>query len=100
MSFLERRNRSTLDALTAEATRAIALLKERRTARSRPPSPARSTQEILSSTGPAMREGLSHRIVAFVANLLPIYTRLIDDRHCARSLIDGTLILPLEVGRG
>ena len=44
-----------------------------------------------------MREGLSHRIVAFVANLLPIYTHaLIDDRHCARSLIDGTLILPLE----
>ena len=44
-----------------------------------------------------MREGLSHRIVTFVANLLPIYTHaLIDDRHCARSLIDGTLILPLE----
>ena len=44
-----------------------------------------------------MREGLSHRIVAFIANLLPIYTHAyIDDRHCARSLIDGTLILPLE----
>ncbi len=44
-----------------------------------------------------MREGLSHRIVAFIANLLPIYTHaLIDDRHCARSLIDGTLILPVE----
>ncbi len=44
-----------------------------------------------------MREGLSHRIVAFIANLQPTYTHaLIDDRHCARSLIDGTLILPLE----
>ena len=44
-----------------------------------------------------MREGLSHRIVAFIANLQPIYTHaLIDDRICARSLIDGTLILPLE----
>lgn len=44
-----------------------------------------------------MREGLSHRIVAFIANLLPIYIHdQRDDRHCARSLIDGTLILPLE----
>ena len=44
-----------------------------------------------------MREGLSHRIVAFIAHLQPTYTHaLIDDRHCARSLIDGTLILPLE----
>jgi hypothetical protein len=44
-----------------------------------------------------MREGLSHRIVAFISNLLPIYTHeVIDEQICARSLVDGTLILPVE----
>lgn len=43
-----------------------------------------------------MSEGLSLRIVAFIANLLPLYTHeIIDGRVCARSLVDGTLILPI-----
>jgi hypothetical protein len=87
-----------LDALAAEATRAIALLKERRSALiSAAVTGKIDVRNALQNRKPAMREGLSHRIVAFIANLLPIYTHaLIDDRHCARSLIDGTLILPLE----
>lgn len=44
-----------------------------------------------------MREGLSHRIVHFIAGLLPIYTfEHVGDLYCARSLVDGTLILPMD----
>jgi len=41
--------------------------------------------------------GLSQRIVSFIAELLPIYTYQFADGHdCALSLIDGTLIMPLD----
>lgn len=44
-----------------------------------------------------MREGLSHRIVAFIGGLLPLYTHEhVGERYGARSLVDGTLILPLD----
>lgn len=44
-----------------------------------------------------MSEGLSHRIVAFIAGLRPLYTHeFVGDRIGARSLVDGSLILPLD----
>ncbi|HNB43915.1 MAG TPA: hypothetical protein PLL72_06935 [Burkholderiaceae bacterium] len=44
-----------------------------------------------------MGEGVSHRIVAFIAHLQPIYVEAwIGERLGARSLLDGTLILPVE----
>jgi len=45
-----------------------------------------------------MREGLSHRIVGFIAGLFPMYEHAAVDGHAiaARSLIDGTVILPVE----
>jgi hypothetical protein len=43
-----------------------------------------------------MHDRLSDRIVSFIAGLLPLY---VNDAHdgiyCARSLVDGTLILPM-----
>lgn len=39
----------------------------------------------------------SKRIVAFIANLLPLYVgEQVNDIWCARSLQDGTLILPAD----
>lgn len=44
-----------------------------------------------------MDKTLSQRIVSFIAGLLPIYTfEHVGDLYCARSLVDGTLILPVE----
>lgn len=41
--------------------------------------------------------GLSQRIVDFIAELLPLYTYQHADGHdCVQSLIDGTLIMPLD----
>lgn len=41
--------------------------------------------------------GLSHRIVGFISNLLPLYIHdEVDGVYCARSLVDGTLILPMD----
>lgn len=44
--------------------------------------------------------GKSESVVGFIANLLPLYD---GERHenlwCARSLIDGTLILPIDDSR-
>lgn len=44
-----------------------------------------------------MREGLSHRIVGFLAGLFPLYEHATVEGHsiAARSLVDGTLILPV-----
>lgn len=42
-------------------------------------------------------EGLSHRIAGFISKLLPLYIEEeVDGVWCARSLVDGTLILPME----
>lgn len=42
-------------------------------------------------------EGLSHRIVDFISKLLPLYIHEeVDGVWCARSLVDGTLILPID----
>lgn len=44
-----------------------------------------------------MEEGSNQRIVAFIANLLPLYIgEQVEDLWCARSLVDGTLISPLS----
>lgn len=45
-----------------------------------------------------MREGLSDRIVGFLAGLFPLYEHATVDGQsiAARSLVDGTLILPVE----
>ncbi len=44
-----------------------------------------------------MREGLSSRIVHFIAALLPLYLNDVHEGiYCARSLVDGTLIVPIE----
>ena len=44
-----------------------------------------------------MNTGLSQRIVTFIGHLLPLYVEeQVDDLSCARSLSDGTLILPVE----
>lgn len=41
--------------------------------------------------------GLSHRIVGFISNLLPLYIHdEVDGVWCARSLVDGTLIVPMD----
>jgi hypothetical protein len=41
--------------------------------------------------------GQSHRIVAFISNLLPLYINdEVDGVGCARSLVDGTVILPMN----
>jgi hypothetical protein len=41
--------------------------------------------------------GKSEAVVGFIANLLPLYDgERNDDLWCARSLIDGTLILPID----
>lgn len=42
-------------------------------------------------------EGLSHRIVNFISGLLPLYIHdEVGGVWCARSLVDGTLILPMD----
>lgn len=49
-----------------------------------------------------MRDGLSQSIVDFIAGLLPLYTHdYVGDIRCARSLQDGTLLIPMtgEAGR-
>ncbi|PPT63354.1 hypothetical protein XarbCFBP8130_12260 [Xanthomonas arboricola] len=49
------------------------------------------------STLRAPRQGKSASVVAFLANLVPLYTH--EDRDgiwCARSLQDGTLVLPVD----
>ncbi len=44
-----------------------------------------------------MEEGSNLRIVAFIANLLPLYVgEWVGGQWCARSLVDGTLILPFR----
>lgn len=45
-----------------------------------------------------MREGLSHRIVGFLAGLFPLYEHVNVEGHsiAARSLVDGTLILAVD----
>jgi hypothetical protein len=44
-----------------------------------------------------MPEGLSHRIVGFISNLAPLYDyEVVNGVGCARSLSDGTLILPMD----
>lgn len=44
-----------------------------------------------------MRNGMSHRIVGFIANLFPLYeTVTVDGRQAARSLMDGTLIFAVD----
>lgn len=45
-----------------------------------------------------MREGLSHRIVGFLGGLFPIYEHAFVDGNslAARSLVDGTMIFPVE----
>jgi hypothetical protein len=41
-------------------------------------------------------DGLSQRIVTFIAELMPLYTYQFADGHdCALSLVDGTLYMPL-----
>jgi len=43
------------------------------------------------------RAGLSHRIVDFISKLLPLYIHEeVNGVWCARSLVDGTLILPMD----
>lgn len=45
----------------------------------------------------APRDGRSAAIVSFVANLMPVYVgEHRDGLYCARSLQDGTLILPMD----
>ena len=42
-------------------------------------------------------EGLSHRIVNFISGLIPLYIHdEVDGVWCARSLDDGTLIMPMD----
>jgi len=42
-----------------------------------------------------MRDSLKHRIVFFISKLIPLYTyEHVGHVVCARSLVDGTLILP------
>ena len=37
----------------------------------------------------------SQQVVDFIANLIPIYVpERYEDKNCARSLVDGTLVLP------
>lgn len=44
-----------------------------------------------------MDKTLSERIVHFIAGLIPIYTfEHVGEFYCARSLVDGTLILPVD----
>jgi hypothetical protein len=44
-----------------------------------------------------MEDGTNQRIVAFIANLMPLYVgEHVDGEWCARSLVDGTLILPFR----
>jgi hypothetical protein len=44
-----------------------------------------------------MDEGSNKRIVAFIANLLPLYVgEWVGEQWCARSLVDGTLIAPFH----
>lgn len=44
-----------------------------------------------------MDQGSNQRIVAFIANLLPLYVgEWVGNQWCARSLVDGTLILPFQ----
>lgn len=53
--------------------------------------------QVWLSTLAAPREGKSAAVVGFLANLMPLYTP--EDRDgvwCARSLQDGTLILPVD----
>jgi hypothetical protein len=41
--------------------------------------------------------GLSQRIVDYVAELMPLYTfQFADGRDCALSLMDGTLLMPVD----
>jgi hypothetical protein len=41
--------------------------------------------------------GLSQRIVDFIAELMPLYTFQFADGHdCALSLVDGTLLMPVD----
>lgn len=41
--------------------------------------------------------GPSHRIVDFISKLIPLYIHdEVDGVWCARSLVDGTLILPMD----
>jgi hypothetical protein len=41
--------------------------------------------------------GLSQRIVDFIAELMPLYTFQFADGHdCALSLMDGTLLMPVD----
>lgn len=48
-----------------------------------------------------MSEGLSQSIVNFIASLLPLYTcEMVGDVPCARSLVDGTLVFPVEEPEG
>jgi hypothetical protein len=46
--------------------------------------------------------GLSQRIVDYIAELMPLYTfQFADGRDCALSLMDGTLLMPVdETGTG
>lgn len=42
-------------------------------------------------------DGLSQRIVDYIAELVPLYTFQFADGHdCALSLTDGTLLMPLD----
>lgn len=44
-----------------------------------------------------MNTGLSQRIVTFIGHLLPLYVQeQVDEVSCARSLGDGTLIVPVD----
>ncbi|QHE88569.1 hypothetical protein [Hydrogenophaga sp. BPS33] len=44
-----------------------------------------------------MEEGSNERIIAFIANLMPSYVgERVNGQWCARSLVDGTLILPFH----
>ncbi|MEQ1526524.1 MAG: hypothetical protein ABL911_07250 [Gallionella sp.] len=46
-------------------------------------------------------EGASHRIVNFIGGLIPLYTHdHVDGVLGARSLVDGTLILPMDEDEG
>jgi hypothetical protein len=41
--------------------------------------------------------GLSQRIVDFIAELMPLYTyQFADGRDCALSMVDGTLVMPVD----
>lgn len=41
--------------------------------------------------------GLSQRIVDYIAELTPLYTfQFADGRDCALSLVDGTLLMPVD----